>query len=61
VGFQQAKLSQSGISVSLFRSVEIAISFFNLLIEKGLVTEAEFMEKIKAETVTYQAMIQKVR
>jgi len=30
-----------------------------LLIEKGLITEAEFMEKIKAERATYQAMFQK--
>jgi len=27
-----------------------------LLIEKGLITEVEFMEKIKAERATYQAM-----
>ena len=27
-----------------------------LLIEKGLITEAEFMEKIKAERAGYQAM-----
>ncbi len=27
-----------------------------LLIEKGLITEAEFMEKIKAERATYQAI-----
>jgi len=32
-----------------------------LLIEKGLITEAEFMEKIKAERATYQAMFQKAR
>jgi hypothetical protein len=32
-----------------------------LLIEKGLITEAEFMEKIKAERVIYQAMFQKVK
>ena len=31
-----------------------------LLIEKGLITEAECMEKIKAERATYQAMLQKV-
>jgi len=29
-----------------------------LLIEKGVITEAEFMEKIKAERATYQAMLQ---
>jgi len=31
-----------------------------LLIEKGVITQAEFMEKIKAERATYQAMFQKV-
>ena len=31
-----------------------------LLIEKGVFTQAEFMEKIKAERVTYQEMFQKV-
>ena len=31
------------------------------LIEKKLITQAEFMEKIKAERATYQAMLQKVR
>jgi len=32
-----------------------------LLIEKGVITQAEFMEKIKAERATYQAMFRKVR
>ncbi len=32
-----------------------------LLIEKGVITQDEFMEKIKAERATYQAMIQKSR
>ena len=31
------------------------------LIEKGVITQAEFMEKIKAERATYQAMFRKVR
>jgi len=31
-----------------------------LLIEKGVFTQAEFMEKIKAERATYQAMFQRV-
>jgi len=31
-----------------------------LLIEKGVITLDEFMEKIKAERGTYQAMFQKV-
>ena len=32
-----------------------------LLIEKGVFTKDEFMDKIKAERATYQAMLQKVR
>jgi len=32
-----------------------------LLIEKGVFTQEEFMEKIKAERATYQAMLQKSR
>ncbi len=32
-----------------------------LLIEKGVITRDEFMEKIKAERATYQAMLQKMR
>jgi len=32
-----------------------------LLIEKKVFTQDEFMEKIKAERVTYQAMFRKVR
>jgi len=32
-----------------------------LLIEKGLITEAEYMEKLSAERATYQVMMEKVR
>ena len=32
-----------------------------LLIEKGVFTQDEFWEKIKAEKATYQAMLQKSR
>jgi len=32
----------------------------SLLIEKGVITEAEIMEKVKAERVGYQEMFQKV-
>ncbi len=32
-----------------------------LLIEKGLITKAEFMEKLSAERAGYQAMLEKVR
>ncbi len=30
-----------------------------LLIEKGLITEAEFMQKLSAERAEYQAMLEK--
>ncbi len=32
-----------------------------LLIEKGLITEAEFMQKLSAERAGYQEMLQKMR
>ncbi len=32
-----------------------------LLIEKGLITKAEFMQKLSAERAVYQAMVQKMR
>ena len=31
-----------------------------LLIEKGLITEAEFMQKLSAERAVYQAMLEKM-
>ncbi len=31
------------------------------LIEKGLITEAEFMQKLSAERAGYQAMLRKMR
>jgi len=35
--------------------------FAILLIEKGLITKDEFMQKLSAERAAYQAMFQKVR
>ncbi len=32
-----------------------------LLIKKGIITQAEFMQKLSAERETYQAMLQKMR
>ncbi len=32
-----------------------------LLIEKGLITQAEFMQKLSVERAVYQAMLEKVR
>ena len=32
-----------------------------LLIEKGIITEAEFMQKLSAERAGYQAMLEKMK
>ncbi len=32
-----------------------------LLIEKGVITQAEFMQKLSAERATYQAMLERMR
>jgi len=44
------------LMVSSLATVDVA----KLLIEKGLITEAEFMGKLSVEKATYQAMFQKV-
>jgi len=45
----------------LVSSLATADALAKLLIGKGLITEAEFMVKLKAERVVYQAMLGKVR
>ncbi len=36
-------------------------SLTKLLIKKGLITEAEFMQKLSAERAEYRTMLQKMR
>ena len=43
----------------LVSSLATADAVAKLLIEKGLITEAEFMQKLSTERATYQAMVQK--
>jgi len=49
------------------REVRSAVSLMplahpaKLLIEKGLITKAEFMQKLSAERAGYQAMLRKVK
>ncbi len=38
-----------------------AYALTKLLIEKGLITEAEFMQKLSAERAVYQAMLRKMK
>ena len=42
-------------------SLAQADALSKLLIEKGLISEAEYMEKLSEERATYQAMMEKVR
>jgi len=59
-----AKIDQSetvSLQELLVTSLAQTDALSKLLIEKGVFTQAEFMEKIKAERATYQAMLQKNR
>jgi len=44
------------LMVSSLATVDVA----KFLIEKGVFTQDEFMEKLKAERATYQAMLEKM-
>ncbi len=58
-----AKMDKSGtvtLQELLVTSLAQTDALAKLLIEKKLITQDEFMEKIKAERATYQAMFQKV-
>ncbi len=45
----------------LVSSLATADALAKLLIEKGLITEAELMQKLSAERAAYQAMLEKMR
>jgi len=45
----------------LVSSLATADAVAKLMIEKGLITEVEFMQKLLAERAGYQAMLQKMR
>jgi len=45
----------------IIASLAQAEALSKLLIEKGLITEAEYMEKLSEERESYQAMVDKVR
>jgi len=58
-----AKVDKGGtvtIQELLVTSLAQTDAVAKLLIEKGVFTQDEFMEKIKAERATYQAMLQKM-
>ncbi len=45
----------------LVSSLATADALTKLLIEKGLITKDEFMQKLSAQRARYQAMLQKMR
>ncbi len=53
------RLSQTAILV--VSSLSQTDASTKLLIEKGLTTQAEFMQKLSAERAVYQAMVEKMR
>ena len=53
--------SEVAIQELLITSLAQTDAVAKLLIEKGVITQAEFMEKLKVERATYQAMMEKVR
>ncbi len=59
-----AKVDKSGtvtLQELLVTSLAQTDAVANLLIEKGLITQDEFLEKIKAEKAIHQAMFHKTR
>ncbi len=54
-----------GVTVSLqelvISSLTQSDALTKLQIEKGLITQAEFMQKLSAERAGYQAMLQRMR
>jgi len=58
-----ANLDKSTVTLEelLVTSLAQTDAVAKLLIEKGVITQDEFMDKIKAERATYQAMLERVR
>ncbi len=57
----QTKKSMVTLEELLVPSLAQTDAVAKLLIEKGVFTQDEFMEKIKVERATYQEMLQTVR
>ncbi len=56
----QDKAGTVTIEELMVSSLATADALTKLLIEKGLITKAEFMQKLSAERATYQAMLEKM-
>jgi len=53
--------NEMGNPLSVVSSMAQIDALTKLLIEKGLITEAEFMQKLSAERAGYQAMLQRIK
>ena len=56
--YRQGKVSVQALIVSSLAQTD---ALTKLLIEKGVITQAEFMQKLSAERSVYQAMLEKMR
>ncbi len=62
IGGNMATVDKQGVVTMqelLVSSLATADALAKLLIEKGLITEAEFMQKLSAERAVYQEMLEK--
>ncbi len=55
------KIGNKPMQELLISSLATADALAKLLIEKRVITQAEFMEKLKAEKASYKSMLQKMR
>ncbi len=58
-----AKVDKGGVTLQelVVSSLAQTGALCKLLIQEGLITEAEFMEQVKAERAGYQALLQRTK
>ncbi len=58
-----AKVDKDGVTLQelVVSSLAQTDALCKLLIQEGLITEAEFMEQVKAERAGYQALLQRTK
>lgn len=57
----ECKTLSASLTELMVSSLATADALAKLLIEKGLISESELMQKLSAERASYQALLQKVR
>ena len=58
-----AKVNKGGVTLQelVVSSLAQTDALCKLLIQEGIITEAEFMEQVKAERAGYQALLQRTK